>query len=82
MENVDELRHEVNAYEMVVNDDYLVNTYFGSQTISISNPAEHVGGALSYHLAGFPLAAVRLQRRGHLRCWRRARCGSSGGRAA
>lgn len=29
VELYDEQRHAVNAYEMVVNNDYLVNTYFG-----------------------------------------------------
>ena len=61
VEMYDELRHGVNAYEMVVNDDYLVNTYFGEPDyFNLKPPLSMWAIALSYHLAGFTLAAVRL----------------------
>ena len=36
VEKYDELRHAVNAYEMVINDDYLVNTYFGETDVTVN----------------------------------------------
>ena len=61
VEKYDELRHAVNAYEMVINDDYLVNTYFGeTDYFNLKPPLSMWAIALSYHLAGFTLEAVRL----------------------
>ena len=61
VEKYDELRHAVIAYEMVINDDYLVNTYFGeTDYFNLKPPLSMWAIALSYHLAGFTLEAVRL----------------------
>ena len=61
VELYDEQRHAVNAYEMVVNDDYLVNTYFGEvDYFNLKPPLSMWAIALSYRLVGFTLAAVRL----------------------
>lgn len=61
VEMYDELRHAVNAYEMVVNEDYLVNTYFGdTDYFNLKPPLSMWAIALSYRLVGFTLTAVRL----------------------
>lgn len=61
VEMYDELRHAVNAYEMVVNDDYLVNTYFGeTDYFNLKPPLSMWAIALSFKLFGFTLEAVRL----------------------
>ena len=61
VEMYDELRHAVNAYEMVVNDDYLVNTYFGeTDYFNLKPPLSMWAIALSFKLFGFTLQAVRL----------------------
>lgn len=61
MELYDEQRHAVNAYEMVVNNDYLVNTYFGEPDyFNLKPPLSMWAIALSYQLLGFTLQAVRI----------------------
>ncbi|MCI6377705.1 MAG: glycosyltransferase family 39 protein [Clostridiales bacterium] len=61
VEMYDELRHAVNAYEMVVNGDYLVNTYFGeTDYFNLKPPLSMWAIALSFKLFGFTLAAIRL----------------------
>lgn len=61
VELYDEQRHAVNAYEMVVNNDYLVNTYFGeTDYFNLKPPLSMWAIALSYRLLGFTLQAVRI----------------------
>lgn len=57
----DEVRHALNAYEMVQSGDYLVNRYLGSPDYDTLKPPLTMWAiALSYRLFGFTLAAVRI----------------------
>lgn len=57
----DEARHGVNAYEMIQNDDYLVQTYGGEPDYwNLKTPLSFWSIALSYRLFGYNAFALRF----------------------
>lgn len=61
VDNWDEARHGVNAYEMLKNHDYLVNTYFYEKDYyNLKPPISYLAVILGYQLFGYNLLGLRV----------------------